>query len=309
MSAKKMQMGRQAPGGVLVSPISVAHRNRCLDSDSVNPVRAQWMANLKKRADAASSPRVDDKAEPMKAYGHIEYTGRSSVRVEPKTSAHVDILPKKLIKPLLKKRPNCPTMLELQAGKPRTPRRKMNGGGFESDMQIQTGFGPLDGCFPGVGTPTAHHRRGPASPDIMDPFSGIDFGPFDTFLDLPTPKNNGLQHGAPPFPVMEATELANAFQQPPLLVRATSVEQEGLSLCFEHTHLGQPTQLSSNVPPSPFGSMLRPSCVFDSTKHHPEFDILDFNDSDIDKEVDSFYFDDDHDDSRVDHDEIELIST
>ncbi|OQR81245.1 hypothetical protein ACHHYP_16595 [Achlya hypogyna] len=290
MSTKKTTPLRST---VLVSPISVAHRNRSMDADGVNPVRAQWVANLKKRADASSSPSPDVVSastppygckDSMKMYGggHIEYSGRAthqSVRVEPKTSAQVEMFPKKLIKPLLKKRPNCPTVLELASGKPRTPRRKISGGHEFDEMQIQT---TLDGCYPSVGTPSAHHHhRGPTSPGMIDPLYGIDFCSFDTFLDLPTPKS--LQE-MPTFPVIESLDA-------PALVRATSVEQEGLSLCFEHTHLSRPL-------PSPFSSSLRPptGCVFDHSKHPELENIFDFDDSDIDKEVDSFYYDgDDHD--------------
>ncbi|OQS06311.1 hypothetical protein THRCLA_20402 [Thraustotheca clavata] len=298
---------------VLVSPISVAHRNRNLEDGMNNPVRAQWVANLKKRAEG--SPPTEHKTivkiNPVRCH--------QSVRVEPKATAtsHIDILPKKLIKPLLKKRPNCPTVLELQAGKPRTPRRKLNSGQAFDEIHIQTTQALLDGCYPGVGTPSAHHTQHilhPNSSEMFDPMfgHGIDMCSFDTFLDLPTPKSTEI----PTFPMIETHDFEQ-YHAPPTLVRQSSVEQDGLSLCFEQTHLSnQVYQHPPIVPPSPFGSCFKaprnvsnalPSlneCLFDHNKHPELENIFDFNEADIEKEVDNFYLEEGNNEL-----EIDLIST
>ncbi|KAF0692491.1 Aste57867_16435 [Aphanomyces stellatus] len=378
-----------AQGPVLVSPISVAHRVRCcrrlvllvltepqnkaLEADGGkkgdNHVRAQWIANLKKKSMAseaaggsggaalsdllhpnASSHHHHHHQQPQSTHsnnqhhhhhasmllaseslGHpsfLDHDYRGGVKVEPKTSAtasgsgHIDLMPKKWIKPLLKKRNNA---LDLHnAPKPRTPRRKLNCGNAFEDMQIQTDAAASWATgFPGVGTPSSHyHHVHPAAP--MDGSGGgggaggsshhlfghdIDFGNFDTFLDLPTPKA-GIE-----MPSFSELVQDSGYHVPPTLVRTTSVEQEGLSYCFEQTHLNNQQQhhghhayalvsplhrhspdrasiastaASSSTSPPPA------ECIFDHTKH-PElesmFDDYEFNDADIDKEVDNFYMD------------------
>ncbi|RHY19771.1 hypothetical protein DYB25_004916 [Aphanomyces astaci] len=338
-----------------------------------NQVRAQWIANLKKKSMATegglSPPTLTSTSSlPLHHHDHhmqqqhacmllatenLGYDMYSNVKVEPK--ATVDILPKKWIKPLLKKRNNA---LDMHSGpKPRTPRRKLNCGNAFEEMHIQTSNQHMLGDtawggFLGVGTPSAHyysimphhlhpptnqpHATGGAllpNDHLFGP--DMDFGcNFDTFLDLPTPKSAEMPSVVPSFALLHDQEggphrhhdggrgvaaitprnkyLEKPYQPPPALVRTSSVEQEGLSYCLGQTRLHSSSSSSnqddnddhrSSPEPQPDGATtnLTPraqssGCIFDHNKH-PELEGMfdyEFNDDDIDKEVDNFYMADGH---------------
>jgi hypothetical protein len=222
---------------------------------------------------------------------------------------HVDIRPRQQTwlkdaqsrLPLRKRHSVCERVnADFHSVKPRTPRRKLNDGQAFEDMQIQTmnshSFeNPLS--FSSVGTPSHHIHQPELTHHMFGLGPDIDFGPFDTFLDLPTPKSAEMPN-VTSFPMIDAHELEQ-YQIQPTLIRTTSVEQEGLSLCFEQTHLGgQPQQILRHVPPSPFGRFMQnpiipPDGIFDHNKLHELENMFDyeFNETDIDKEVDSFYLD------------------
>ncbi|KAG9416976.1 hypothetical protein AC1031_001363 [Aphanomyces cochlioides] len=308
-SKKSLANIRTASGApVLVSPIAVAHRNHdgSDKKSDQNHVRAQWIANLKKKSMASDELLQSGELplEKQQTLGALLETDFRGVKVEPKTT--IDMMSKKWIKPLLKKRNN---LLDIHnAPKPRTPRRKLNCGNAFEDMHIQTSLVESSpwANFSGVGTPSSHHHNHhhhhhhtPQTPhDVFG--QDMDFGSFDTFLDLPTPK------AGTPFEMMDAPSGLEPFQMPPTLVRTTSIEQEGLSQCFEQTHLSQrapdveehvPSDASTDVS-SGSPSHDEEGCIFDHSKH-PEL-LFDFNDADIDKEVDNFYMDDQGNELEID---------
>ncbi|RHY35131.1 hypothetical protein DYB32_000357 [Aphanomyces invadans] len=218
--------------------------------DGNNHVRAQWIANLKKKSMATeASPLAMSSTSSSSSLHHqdhflqqqhacmllasenLAYDMYSGVKVEPR--ATVDIPPKKWIKPLLKKRNGA---LDIHNGpKPRTPRRKLNCGNAFEDMHIQTNNQHVLGDstwsgFPGVGTPSAHyhsshshhhhhvhaHQAHAAVTGALLPNDHL-FGPdmdfgcnFETFLDLPTPKLADMPSVVPTFALLHDSDPSNA---------------------------------------------------------------------------------------------------
>ncbi|DAZ99172.1 TPA: hypothetical protein N0F65_008205 [Lagenidium giganteum] len=329
-TSKKCPPNIRAPSvhsPVLVSPISVAHRNKMMDvkcgkKGANNWMRDQWVANLKKkrmqqvggpvglmppgmstdaRAHAAATtqshvsarnrngnrnPRqlslqqqapVQSMAGDLHAsmtdkdlgllhpsmffndLGCFEIESQTFTRLTPTCESNGGLLtdhlsssapddkvdPKKWLKPMLKKRSSA---LDPNQPKPRTPRRKLNCGNAFEDIDSLSSS-PAH-SYSSVGTPSNFNAEitrmwGPE----------LDFGTHgyvDTFLDLPTPKSAEM-------PLVSSTSFqthANRNDdqdrqlEQPKLIRATSIEQEGLSQYFEQANLGAPSMKVSAGPKS-----------------------------------------------------------
>lgn len=149
-----------------------------------------------------------------------------------------------------KKRSTYCLAVEVDAPKPRTPRRKLNNGSasfddFDLDYSITPGF-------PGVGTPS-NYRLDPAMStrhlwgQDVDLASGGGYA--DTFLDIPTPRlaDVPLDHTSNQSTndsgenTLSSDENQNEKLEHPRLIRTNSVEQEGLSYFLEQTNLDEGT--------------------------------------------------------------------
>lgn len=169
---------------------------------------------------------------------------------------------KKWGKTLVKKR--CST-LDVNQPKPRTPRRKLNCGiAFED---IDSPSSASSHSYSSVGTPSNFSAEITRMWGPEVDFTANSY--VDTFLDLPTPKSAEIP-----------TISSSSFQSPysanipsdrsektssglhrdleqPKLIRTTSIEQEGLSHVFEHTHLD--TSLKASLPGSDYTKAIKPT--------------------------------------------------
>lgn len=246
---------------LVVSPITVAGSQKGTgkaSQDQQNWMRQQWVANLKKLTEKK-------RLAAQEANGQIDEEQVEESNGGQRTT---------WVKRLLKKRTNNHHDEPSSGSKPHTPRRKLNCGNAFEDIDslsptIDVETGGNNHTFVGIDSPSNAPAMSPSTRSWWSHLLPAEGEEEDHGTETDTSSNQQSPSFEFEFLATE-TKAQERRTSPPKLIRTSSVEQEGLSEYFEHTHIDKANP---------------------ETRDGLEFRALvdDCKFTDIDEELDSFY--------------------